>query len=137
VADSNNSSITTTVVRGQKPAAVINAIFAGTAGINLADLLHQQEVWVDRHGKKHELDQMPTDYKARVYAFMLRRAPGLAVTYTAAILSCGGDWEDFHDTDEGRVDDPQRWLADTPLMRRLAADVYNLPKVLDQPRARR
>jgi hypothetical protein len=132
-----HTSITTTVVRGRRPVAVINAIFAGTAGMNLADLLHQQEVWVDRHGKKHELAQMPADYKARVYAFMLRRARGLAHTYTLAIASRGGDWDDFHDNDEGRVNDPQRWLADTPLMRRLAADVYNLPKVLDQPRAHR
>lgn len=91
------------------------------------DFLHQDEVWTDRDGLEHRLDEMSHDYLLNVRRFLVRRAWWLEMQDTLALLSSvfgpQGDMATYHmerALDE-QSEDPEGWLLKTPLLRRIDA----------------
>lgn len=96
--------------------------------------LDQDEIWTDKEGNQHRIDEMSVRYKANVVAFLERRAVSMEFNYSLgearfiggmamhaqelAEDACGDEWE-------RRMDDPVAWLRSTRLMKRLIDDVAN------------
>jgi hypothetical protein len=89
----------------------------------MPELLHQDEVWIDREGRTHSLDHMTTRYLRNLRAFLMRRAKGfLDWEIDEMVYGPQPHGDAARDAFEAELDwalraDPQEWLAETELVR--------------------
>jgi hypothetical protein len=84
------------------------------------DILAQGEVWFDRFGQLHRIDEMPLSYLFNVLAFLERRAEELfAAELCLEVLTdlTGLSREKSRSTTD--YPDPSEWLRQTPLVKAL------------------
>ncbi|WP_030798880.1 hypothetical protein [Streptomyces sp. NRRL S-337] len=94
--------------------------------MNLPHLLQQAEIWTDRHGVEHRLDEMEPRYCGNVAAFLLRQADQIAFHVALGLARCSLPDENTQaylsvtasiDEETDRImRDPSAWLLTTPLI---------------------
>ncbi|MBX7464893.1 hypothetical protein [Streptomyces sp. NPDC057910] len=99
--------------------------------MNLWDLLHQADVWTDRHGVTHRITDMEPRYCGNVVGFLMRQADQVAfqLTFRATLMRLPDedtqaflDVSEYLDAELDRIlAAPGAWLIDTPLVRALLA----------------
>jgi hypothetical protein len=85
-------------------------------------ILAQGEIWFDRFGRLHRLEEMPLDYLFNVMRFLERQGPKLHLTELLIEIPqrLAGVYEE-KDLSALEAEGPREWLQSTPLMRALAA----------------
>lgn len=96
-------------------------------------ILDQAEVWVDKEGREHRIEEMSGRYALNVYNYLKSRAPVVGFRYGLYLISLPmppedsaafDDVEAAMDREQHRIGtDPRAWLLDKPLMRALLARV--------------
>jgi hypothetical protein len=111
---------------------------------DLIVLLHQDEWWRPKIGPPIRLEDMEQSHRYNLYQFLRRNAERLPDAHFSYWLYCtsGLDmdkdyaWDILNDLErefETIVRDPQRWLANTPFMRKLG-QLLHPTRTLDGPR---
>lgn len=88
-----------------------------------ASLLDQTEVWVNADGV-HRIDEMDPNHRANLIPFLRGNARTFQrmaeAAYWGSALAIAADHDDVKADIEASFDtDPEQWLEQTPLMRRL------------------
>lgn len=112
------------------PARQVGSIFAALdrVGGGVERLFNQNEVWVDKYGAQHRLDEMPISHLCAVQKYLENRAAGyrhaIGDYITLSLVAFGASDhvadEVLASLDENEERPDVEWLADQPLYRRIS-----------------
>lgn len=106
----------------------------GTVAL-MGHVLDQADVWVDKEGQRHLVEEMSVRYKSNVVGYLERRARAVASQYAVHAVHAlpDPDWvgeaafdslmHEVNATWDALLGDPLVWLRGTTLVQRLRDDV--------------
>jgi hypothetical protein len=89
------------------------------------DVLHQDKEWLTKDKRRLRLEDMTPSHRRNLLEFLRKRAFGLAfkdgIIMLAGPMAPGGDhaMDAAEEAVTWQIDNPQEWLENTPLVKRL------------------